>query len=117
MKFNDGRLCPRRGARRETKANQRARARWLDLDVRPRQAAFRMQGVRAPRAEALHVVAKQNRWAPGSVDTLSDLLKLVKSPPISWWEQEVARWEAQGRVRLDPDEGVVWLPQDGGDET
>ena len=106
-----------RGAKRQTLANRRARAKWLELDVRPRQAAFRILGIQAPRLRALHVVKEQSPWAPGSVDTLSDLLKLVKSPPIAWWEERVKRWEAEGRVRLDREEGVVWLLHDESDET
>ena len=101
-----------RGAKRQTLANRRTRAKWLELDIRPRQAAFRILRIRAPRLRALHVVKEQSPWAPGSVDTLSDLLKLVKSPPIEWWEGQVKRWEAEGKVRLDHGEGIVWLRHD-----
>ena len=75
-------------------------------------AAFRLQGVRDPLGEALAVVAKWHPLAPDSPETLRDLVKLVVPSRLTeLWEEDVSEWEADGALRLDRREGVVWLPQ------
>ena len=107
----DGSIQPprHRPAKRATESNRRMRAQILHWHVQLFQAAFRIQKVKRPKEEALRVVVKQHPLAPGSPETLRDLLKGVHDPwPISEAETEVRKMKAEGSVRLDKRMGLVF---------
>lgn len=99
---------------------------WAFLRVRLRvlHAAFRLQGVRAPKEEALLVLSRQEHRTPETLareprrSPFASLARLrhPQAAPLPWeaplatFEARVRAWVGSGKARLDRREGLRFPP-------
>ncbi len=100
-----------------------AQGKWVTtLDrayqVRVHQAAFRLQGIRGPKTRAIDAVAKLRGKAPETIKkSVEGGLKSVPAyhrnivPSIAEAEKFLRELESEGSIRLDSNDGLVWLTE------
>lgn len=100
-----------------------ARGRWMTTVqrtclVREYQAAFQLQGIRGPKTRAIEAVAKLlgktlntiKKSVEGDFKALPDLHRNYV-PPIDVVCEDLRHLQSEAFIRLDRDEGIVWLTE------